>query len=133
MNSKNYVLITLASTIIFGLLYRYYNHQQKKQNVIKSKKDNNLIYIDDNQKKENFSKQEEEEQEQEDEEEVISEYSNDSIDSDYYPNWNNLLNELIKSGCKVYDSHICNVDKENYQAVIDLRNHNNRFWIKKEL
>ena len=121
MYPKKYLIITLASTIILGLIYRYYKKKNHKNLEYKKNDYNEIILQNDNEEIDLSS----------DSDDVISEYSNDSIDSDYYPNWNNLLNDLIKSGNQVYDSHICKIDKKNYQPVLDLRNHNNRFWIKK--
>ena len=128
MYSKNYVLITLASTIIISLLYRYYNNKKNKDNkkLLKSKPDNqhessesDAISEYSNDAISEYSN------------DAISEYSIESIDSEYYPNWNNLLSELIKNGENVFDTHICKVDKNRFQPVLDMRNHLNRFWIKK--
>ena len=130
MYPKKYLFITLASTIIITLIYRFYNKKKKDDDLKNDLDQKNLILktdqvdqiiLDDDQNIESGDE----------DDELISEYSNDSIDSEYYPNWNNLLSELIKNGEKVFDTHICKIDKKNYVPVLDMRNHLNRFWIPK--
>jgi hypothetical protein len=138
MYPKKYLFITLASTIIITLIYRFYNKKKKDDDLKNDLDQKNLILktdqvdqiiLDDDQNIESYDDQNIESGDEDDE--LISEYSNDSIDSEYYPNWNNLLSELIKNGEKVFDTHICKIDKKNYVPVLDMRNHLNRFWIPK--
>ena len=139
MYPKKYLFITLASTIIISLIYRFYNKKKKdddlkndldqKNLILKTDQVDQNIESDDDQNIESDDDQNIESDDEDDE--LISEYSNDSIDSEYYPNWNNLLSELIKNGEKVFDTHICKINKKNYVPVLDMRNHLNRFWIPK--
>ena len=138
MYPKKYLFITLASTIIITLIYRFYNKKKKDDDLKNDLDQKNLILktdqvdqiiLDDDQNIESYDDQNIESGDEDDE--LISEYSNDSIDSEYYPNWNNLLSELIKNGEKVFDTHICKINKKNYVPVLDMRNHLNRFWIPK--
>jgi len=155
MYPKKYLFITLASTIIISLIYRFYNKKKKdddlkndldqKNLILKTDQVDQNIESDDDQNIEsdddqniesdddqNIESDDDQNIESDDEDyELISEYSNDSIDSEYYPNWNNLLSELIKNGEKVFDTHICKINKKNYVPVLDMRNHLNRFWIPK--
>ena len=140
MYPKKYLLITLASTIIIGLIYRFYNKKKKDDDkkLLKNDHDKNLDseadkkkYFEADLSEQLILKDDQNIESDDDDDELISEYSNDSIDSEYYPNWNNLLSELIKNGKKVFDTHVCKVNKENYTPVLDMRNHLNRFWIPK--
>ena len=131
MYPKKYLFITLASTIIISLIYRFYN-KKKKDDDLKNDLDQKNLILKTDQVDQNIESDDDQNIESDDEDyELISEYSNDSIDSEYYPNWNNLLSELIKNGEKVFDTHICKINKKNYVPVLDMRNHLNRFWIPK--
>ena len=130
MYPKKYLFITLASTIIISLIYRFYN-KKKKDDDLKNNFDKTDLILKTDQIEQIILKNDQNIDSDDEDDELISEYSNDSIDSEYYPNWNNLLSELIKNDEKVFDTHICKINKKNYVPVLDMRNHLNRFWIPK--
>jgi hypothetical protein len=71
------------------------------------------------------------------EDSYISSYSNsdESIDSYIkFDDWKDLLNDISEKNGKnyiIYDSTVSDLDlSQEYQIIDDIRNHDNRFWLK---
>ena len=137
MNNK-LILLTITGTIILTLWYNYYYKKKDDKYNLENQEINQIDNLEVNQNDEKevnqFDDQEvnQNDTDYEDDDNVIESFSDESQDK--FLDWKSLLSELNyrnDSNLIVCDSFISNINDNNKINIIDKRNHNNRFYLKK--